>query len=280
MKKIIETVKHLSIFLAIFIAMQLVCGLLLVLVPLEDTSLSMCISYTLSMVLTLVFLKLYTSRAMPQMEPIKRSRAGFNPIVLLAGVIFIFALSIVLSPLEELMPVDNSMYDDSAWTLIMVVVIAPIFEEILFRGKLYNMLRISASPLTSVILASLLFGAVHLEPIILISGVPWGLLFGFVYLRTRSIIAPIILHMFNNALAYAVIVLSYDDKSIVELIDGERYFLFIYIVSALIVVIAMIRFVTFIVKYGRQNNNVVVVDTASQESVESGGVESSDEVGK
>lgn len=277
MKKIIDTVKRLCIFLAIFIAMQLVCGLLLVLVPLEDTSLSMCISYTLSMVLTLVFLKLYTSRAMPQMEPIKRSKAGFNPILLLAGVIFIFALSIVLSPLEELMPVDNSMYDDSVWTLIMVVVIAPIFEEILFRGKLYNMLRISASPLTSVVLASLLFGAVHLEPIIAISGLPWGLLLGFVYLRSRSIIAPIILHMFNNALAYATIVLSYDDKSIVELIDGERYFLFIYIVSALIVVIAMIRFVTFIVKYGRQNNNVVVVDTASQESVESGSVESGDE---
>jgi membrane protease YdiL (CAAX protease family) len=211
------------------------------------------------------------------MEPIERSRAGFNPILLLAGVIFIFALSIVLSPLEELMPVDNSMYDDSVWTLIMVVVIAPIFEEILFRGKLYNMLRISASPLTSVVLASLLFGAVHLEPIIAISGLPWGLLLGFVYLRSRSIIAPIILHMFNNALAYATIVLSYDDKSIVELIDGERYFLLIYIVSALIVVIAMIRFVTFIVKQGRQNNNVVVVDTASQESVESGSVDSGDE---
>ena len=175
------------------------------------------------------------------------------------------------------MPVDNSMYDDSVWTLIMVVVIAPIFEEILFRGKLYNMLRISASPLTSIVLASLFFGAVHLEPIIAISGLPWGLLLGFVYLRSRSIIAPIILHMFNNALAYATIVLSYDDKSIVELIDGERYFLFIYIVSALIVVIAMIRFVTFIVKQGRQNNNIVVVETTSQESVERGSVESSDE---
>lgn len=78
------------------------------------------------------------------------------------------------------------------------------------------------------------------------------MLFSYAYVRTRSIITPIILHMCNNALAYALTILSYNEKSLLELVDSEAYFLIIYVVSAVIVSVAMVGVVVRLVRVRRQ----------------------------
>lgn len=240
MKKVIETITRLALFLVIFVAMQIAAAYIVAPLPLDDMSLRRLVSYVVSMALTFAMLRVCERWVVPSREPIMANVRGFNPVMTLYGVVVLITLSIVLAPLERYIPADSRIFDDSVWTLINVVVVAPIFEEILFRGKLYNWLHVSCSPLIAILLSSMIFGIVHLEPIVLISGVTSGVLFGYAYLRTRSIIAPILLHMCNNALAYALTILSYNDRSLLELVDSEAYSLIIYITSAVIVLSSML----------------------------------------
>jgi membrane protease YdiL (CAAX protease family) len=162
---------------------------------------------------------------------------------LLIAVVVLVALSIVLSPFEGQMLTDSREFDDSLWTLLTVVVAAPIFEEIIFRGKLYNVLHVSCAPILAVLLSSAVFGIVHFQPIVFISGILSGVLFRYAYIRTRSIYSPILLHMCNNALAYALTILSYSERSLLDLVESDAYNFIIYYVSSIILVVSMIAMV-------------------------------------
>lgn len=240
MRKLVDTVMRLLLFVVVFLLMQIVSIYIVKHLPLGgDASLQQLVTYSCSMLLTLIALNLCQRWVVPSERNIMKKISGLNPIVTLMGVVVLIALSIVVNPLEQYMPADRRIFDDSAWTLITVVFLAPIFEEIIFRNQLYNILRSNCSPLVAVLLSSLVFSAIHLEPVVLISGVVSGIVFSYAYLRTRSIFAPIILHMCNNALAYALTILSYNERSLLELVDSDAYSLIIYIVSSVIVLAAM-----------------------------------------
>ncbi len=87
---------------------------------------------------------------------------------------------------------------------LAVAVIAPAVEELLFRGFLQNAFRKWFGPITSIMLAAMLFAAVHLQfyefPVL----VSLGAAFGYVYYKTGSMRVAILLHMANNALTLAL----------------------------------------------------------------------------
>jgi membrane protease YdiL (CAAX protease family) len=94
--------------------------------------------------------------------------------------------------------------------LIMLVVIPPIYEELLFRGYLFNGLRKYSSFLVSAILTSLLFGAAHLEYENLnwIAAIDTLVFSGFlIYIsqKHRSIYSSILLHAIKNGIAFIVL---------------------------------------------------------------------------
>jgi membrane protease YdiL (CAAX protease family) len=87
--------------------------------------------------------------------------------------------------------------------ILLIVVAAPISEEICFRGMLYGGLRERWPRIAAAILAGLVFGALH--ALTGLSAVPPLVAFGFVlcllYERTGSIVPGIVLHMLNNSVA-------------------------------------------------------------------------------
>jgi uncharacterized protein len=82
-----------------------------------------------------------------------------------------------------------------------VALIAPIVEEVLFRGLLQNALMKYMPPMAAIFCAALLFAAVHMQlyatPALMILGAA----FGYLYYRTGSLRTNIVLHVINNALA-------------------------------------------------------------------------------
>ena len=89
---------------------------------------------------------------------------------------------------------------------ITVCVLAPIFEEILFRGIiLKGMLNYNVNPTTAIIVSGFIFGAAHLNPWQFVGAGLLGSIFGFIYYRTKSLILPIILHALNNFLSFTYI---------------------------------------------------------------------------
>jgi membrane protease YdiL (CAAX protease family) len=87
--------------------------------------------------------------------------------------------------------------------VLLIVVAAPISEEICFRGMLYGGLREKLPRIGAALLAGLVFGALH--ALTGVTAVPPLIAFGFIlsllYEKTGSIVPGIILHMLNNSVA-------------------------------------------------------------------------------
>jgi ABC-2 type transport system permease protein len=84
----------------------------------------------------------------------------------------------------------------------MVVLVAPLFEEWLFRGVVYRNLRRSQGIIVSVALSSVLFMVIHpLEsslPVLVLAIVT-----ALVFERTRRVYPGILIHMGYNAIVVA-----------------------------------------------------------------------------
>ncbi len=94
---------------------------------------------------------------------------------------------------------------------LMVIAVAPVMEEIFFRGFFYRALRTRWSIWTAVALNGLLFGSIHysgdgFEGLLVVPPLAvLGAVFCLVYERTGSLFPVIGMHAFNNAVAYAVL---------------------------------------------------------------------------
>jgi membrane protease YdiL (CAAX protease family) len=94
-----------------------------------------------------------------------------------------------------------------AVSCVVVCVLAPIAEELLFRGFFFTALRRTMPALAAAAVTGVIFGLVHVvgTPIALL--VPLAVL-GFalcvVYLRTGSLLPCMALHSVNNAIAFGV----------------------------------------------------------------------------
>jgi membrane protease YdiL (CAAX protease family) len=82
-----------------------------------------------------------------------------------------------------------------------IAIAAPLVEELLFRGLLQNTLARHLPIWGAIILSSLLFALVHLQPYAIPGLMSLGIAFGYLYHRTGSLRTNIMLHMVNNAIA-------------------------------------------------------------------------------
>ncbi len=87
---------------------------------------------------------------------------------------------------------------DFILSILAVGIIGPIFEELLFRGLIFGELRKVTKVRSALFIQAVLFGAFHMNVIQGSYAFVIGLLLGFVYYRSNSIIAPIIVHMTIN----------------------------------------------------------------------------------
>ncbi len=83
--------------------------------------------------------------------------------------------------------------------LLSVVVIAPVSEELLFRGLFLRGLRARYGPIVALGLSSLLFGLSHGEPHAVVYALCAGLVLGGVALRTGSTLPSMAMHAAVNA---------------------------------------------------------------------------------
>jgi membrane protease YdiL (CAAX protease family) len=91
---------------------------------------------------------------------------------------------------------------------ILVVIAAPVSEELFFRGFLFGGLRGRTSFWPAALISGILFGAIHLL------GGSWevipplaafGVLLAWLYERTGSLGPPMLMHALQNGIAFAVV---------------------------------------------------------------------------
>jgi membrane protease YdiL (CAAX protease family) len=84
---------------------------------------------------------------------------------------------------------------------IAIVILAPMIEELFFRGYLYDQIEKGPWPLIAIPLTSVLFSLVHFQPLSFLPIFFMGLIMGWTRKRTGSILPSLILHSGNNLIA-------------------------------------------------------------------------------
>ncbi|MBQ4063530.1 MAG: CPBP family intramembrane metalloprotease [Bacteroidaceae bacterium] len=117
--------------------------------------------------------------------------------------------------------------------IISMAIIAPILEELLFRGAIQGFLmHIFKNPWVGIVIASLLFGVIHGNPIQIFYATCIGIGFGWIYYRTGSLLPAIVGHIFNNSLAVASNLL-YGPDSTEQIINNTSADITLAIVAAI-----------------------------------------------
>ena len=152
----------------------------------------------------------YNLRKTFPLLPISAPTALLSVIIASAG----FVLVGMISALQEYILPRSPEYQ-AAWesvlqkflavpfgvTLAVVAVLPGICEELFFRGFILRGVRQRCSDDFAIILVGLLFGAFHFDPYRFLPTSLLGMLFGYMVVKTGSLVPGIIAHAVNNSIA-------------------------------------------------------------------------------
>lgn len=119
----------------------------------------------------------------------------------------LFVSGTVQAPRQEVIPVDPRLAQIALGAFV-VIVAAPVGEEIFFRGFLFGALRRRFGFATSALVSAAAFGAFHVLPLLMPLMFIVGLGLAAVYERRGTLIASISAHAAFNIIGYTFIVLS------------------------------------------------------------------------
>lgn len=136
----------------------------------------------------------------------KMNPAAIAPLVLMG-----LSLNVVTGLVLSLVPEEwMSAYEESSSMVtsgnpvVMVlatVIMAPIIEEIIFRGLAYTRMKKGMPTAVAVILSSALFGVAHGQWIWMLYAFAFGLMLVWVFEHTKSLLANVLLHLSYNGCA-------------------------------------------------------------------------------
>jgi membrane protease YdiL (CAAX protease family) len=86
------------------------------------------------------------------------------------------------------------------WLLLAGIVVAPIVEELFFRGFVYAGLAQRYSWRKAALISSALFALIHLQPLAIVPIFLLGYLFAYLYERSKSIWPAVLMHVITNGL--------------------------------------------------------------------------------
>jgi uncharacterized protein len=142
----------------------------------------------------------------------KPSGLGLAAAAYVAYILFVAMIySPFVQPEQQDIPQDLGVDESTLAAIaggILIIVFAPISEEIFFRGFVYGALRTRLGLWPAAAISAVVFGLLHISsgdlsivpPLVI-----FGLLLCWLYEYTGSLGPPIVLHTINNAIAFTVI---------------------------------------------------------------------------
>ncbi len=116
------------------------------------------------------------------------------------------------------------------WGYLAIGILAPLAEELVFRGAvLRTLLKFTThhSPLTAfaaILVSAVIFGAVHGNVQQFVHALLIGLILGWMYYRTDSIMPGVLFHWINNSAAYVIanLIPNAEDTQLVDIFGGDQ----------------------------------------------------------
>lgn len=129
-----------------------------------------------------------------------------------------------LPELPNLVEQEFDLILQNRWGYVVIGLLASLSEEVVFRGAiLRSLLRSSRlSVWGAIALSALMFSVIHLNPAQLPHAFIIGLLLGWMYYRTGSILPGVAYHWANNSVAYVLYNLYPDpDMKLIDLFGTD-----------------------------------------------------------
>ncbi|MBQ8839950.1 MAG: CPBP family intramembrane metalloprotease [Clostridia bacterium] len=180
----------------------------------------------------------YTLFERTRIKPVKASLIYHS---ILFGASFVFVINLMLFALEYVLPAswytsfeDNSVFGmgNQMIEMLSVCVVAPIYEEILFRGLIAKKLQSIMPSWFALILSSLLFGALHNGMIGFIYATICGGIMCLIYFKTGSLVPGILFHVAFNTTS--------------TLVSGTTIPIFVFVLTTIVTIAELIYlFITY-----------------------------------
>lgn len=135
-------------------------------------------------------------------------RSIFLPIALAVvgmGIVlseFVNLIRVVLPFNDYLTIIFDRMHSAGISTIILIVIVGPIVEEVVYRGIILEGLQRKYKESFSIILSALIFGAIHLNIYQFVPAFVLGLLFGYIYMKTKCLTLCVLGHALNNSMYF------------------------------------------------------------------------------
>lgn len=127
------------------------------------------------------------------------------------------------------------------WGYVAVGVLAPLAEEIVFRGAILRSLLGMMSKKNhwaAIMISAAIFGVVHGNVAQFVNALVIGLLLGWMFYRTKSIVPGILLHWVNNTVAYVLAnLVPRTDGKLIDLFGGNENTVYYAVVFSLCILI-------------------------------------------
>ena len=137
---------------------------------------------------------------------------------------------------DTLMELMKQMTGGPFWSSFLVVAIfAPIFEEWLCRGMVLRGLLTKMKPVWAIVISALFFAVIHANPWQALNAFLIGLVMGYVYYKTGSLLLTMLIHFVNNGTAVVLSnVESLKDYDYWIDILGKQTYMKVFVLSCLI----------------------------------------------
>lgn len=112
------------------------------------------------------------------------------------------------------------------WGYVAIGILAPLAEEVVFRGAILRTLlgiMSKKNHWVAIMISAVIFGVVHANLAQFINALLMGLLLGWMYYRTGSLVPGILLHWVNNTMAYVLAnIMPQSDGKLIDLFHGDE----------------------------------------------------------
>lgn len=154
----------------------------------------------------------------------------------IAELVLFYAGAMIIGGQFVFPKMDDYLFAQNAASFLGTFLVAPIIEELVFRGLIQGLISKNYNRFAGVIVSSLIFGSVHLMNgslslisalQLLVSGTFVGIMFSCIYLSTGSIWASITVHALYNGIGTLVPVdiISTNDWPIVFVLNSKSQLL-------------------------------------------------------
>lgn len=142
--------------------------------------------------------------------PLETVAIGCGLMILSWGFNLVYSLTLGIFGIQ-MQPDFGPLFADtsSPWgILIGGALIAPLVEEIIFRGFIFAGLREEHGWVKAALFSSALFALIHLQPAAIVPIFILGMIFAYLYQRCNSIWPAVIMHVSTNTIALVAVYLA------------------------------------------------------------------------